>query len=95
MAIRLSPRAGSDRLLGIVATAQGGRAVKASVTAAAQDGRANEALLLLLARAWGVRRRDLSIVGGAANRNKTVHVAGDPQRLSTKLSVEIAGLPGV
>ena len=92
--IRLSPRARSDRLLGIIATAEGGRAVKASVTAPAQDGRANEALLQLLSRAWRLPRRDLSIVVGAASRNKIVHVAGDPDELIVKLSREIASLPG-
>ena len=94
VAIRLSPRARSDRLLGIVATAEGGRAVKASVTAPAQDGQANEALLQLLARAWRLPRRDLSIVVGAASRNKIVHIAGDPNELIVKLSREIASLPG-
>ena len=94
VAIRLSPRARSDRLLGIVATAEGGRAVKASVTAPAQDGQANEALLQLLARTWRLPRRDLSIVVGAVSRNKIVHIAGDPNELIVKLSREIASLPG-
>jgi len=50
--------------------------------------------LQLLARAWHLPRRNLSIVAGAASRNKTVRVAGDPSQLIAKLSVEIAGLPG-
>ena len=94
MAIRLLPRARSDRLLGIAATAEGGRVVKASVTAPAEDGRANEALLQLLARAWHLPRRNLSIVAGATSRNKTVRVAGHPRQLIAKLSPEIASLPG-
>ena len=94
VAIRLSPRAKSDRLLGIIATAEGGRTVKASVTAPAQDGRANEALLQLLARAWRLPRRDLSIVVGAASRSKIVRVAGEPRQLIARLSGEIASLPG-
>jgi hypothetical protein len=67
--------------------------VKVSVTAPAQDGRANEALLQLLAKAWRLPRRDLSIVVGAASRSKTVRVAGDPHQLFAKLSGEIASLP--
>jgi uncharacterized protein (TIGR00251 family) len=93
VAIRLLPRAKSDRLIGLAVTAGGGCTVKASVTAPAQDGRANEALLRLLARSWKLPRRDLSIVAGLASRNKTVRVAGDPHRLSAKLTGEIAGLP--
>jgi len=94
VAIRLAPRAKFDRLLGIAVAADGGRALKVAVTAPARDGRANEALLQLLARAWHLPRRNLSIVAGAASRNKTVRVAGDPSQLIAKLSVEIAGLPG-
>lgn len=67
--------------------------IKVSVTAPAQDGRANEALLQLLAKAWRLPRRDLSIVVGAASRSKTVRVAGDPHQLIAKLSGEIASLP--
>jgi uncharacterized protein len=94
VAIRLSPRARSDRLLGIAATAGGGRVVKASVTAPARDGRANEALLRLLAQAWRLPRGDLSIVAGITSRNKTVRVAGDPHQLIGRLAAEIASLPG-
>ena len=50
--------------MAIAVAADEGRVLKASVTAPAESGRANEALLQLLARAWHVPRRDLSIVGG-------------------------------
>jgi len=65
VAIRLTPRAKADRVVAVAAAAGGGRVVKASVTAPAEDGRANEALLQLLARAWRLPRRDLAIVAGA------------------------------
>jgi len=91
--IRLSPRAKSDRLRGIAATAEGGRAIKVSVTAPAQDGRANEALLQLLSQMWRLRRGDLSLAAGAGSRSKIVRVAGDPHQLLAKLSSEIASLP--
>ena len=94
VAIRLSPRARSEGLLGLSPAAEGGRVVKAAVIAPARDGRANEALLQLLAKVWRLPRRDFSIVAGAASRRKTVHVAGDPHQLIAKLSSEIASLPG-
>ena len=93
--IHLSPRASSDRLRGIAATAKGGRAIKVSVTAPPQDGRANEALLRLLSQVWRIPRRDLSVAAGAGSRSKIVRVAGDSHELLTKLSSEIASLPGV
>ena len=93
VAIRLSPRAKADGLLAIAA-AEGGRVLKASVTAPAERGRANEALLQLLARAWHLPRRDLSIATGSTSRNKAVRVAGDPRRLIDKITPKIADLPG-
>jgi uncharacterized protein YggU (UPF0235/DUF167 family) len=94
VAIRLSPGARTDRLVMIAATAEGGSVLKASVTAPAEGGRANEALLQLLARAWHLQRRNLSIVAGSTSRNKAVHMAGDPQQLIDKIAPEIARLPG-
>ena len=94
MAIRLSPRAKADRLLAIAATAEGGRAIRVSVSAPPQGGRANEALLRLLAYTWHLPRRNLSIAAGATSRNKIVNVAGDPHQLFAQLSGEIANLPG-
>jgi uncharacterized protein (TIGR00251 family) len=94
VAIRLSPRAGSDRVVGVAPAAEGGRVLKVRVSAPAEDGRANEALLRLLARAWGLPRRDLSVVQGSTNRNKVVAVAGDPRCLKEKVTAAVCGLPG-
>jgi len=94
LAIRLSPRARADRLSGILVAADGGRVLTATVTAPPEDGRANEALLRLLAREWRLRRRDLSIVSGAASRHKTVHIAGDARQLCDRLAVLMGPSPG-
>ena len=94
VAIRLSPRARTDGLVAIAAAAGGRHVLKATVTAPAEAGRANEALLQLLARAWHLPRRDLSIIAGSSSRNKTVRVVGDPQYLMDKVAPEIARLSG-
>jgi hypothetical protein len=93
VSIRLSPRARTDRLVAIAASASGGHVLKAAVAAPAEGGRANEALLQLLAQVWRLPRRDLSIVAGSTSRNKVVRVAGDPQRLVEQVAPEIARLP--
>ena len=92
VAIRLTPRAKVNRIIS-VATAGGRLVVKASVTAPAEDGRANEALLQLLARDWRIPRRHLALVLGAGNRQKTVHITGDSRQLIGRLSTLIADLP--
>jgi hypothetical protein len=93
LAIRLSPRARTDHLVSIAAAVEGGSVLRATVTAQAEDGRANKALLHLLARAWHLPRRDLSIIAGSTSRNKIVQIAGDPQYLVAKIAPEIARLP--
>jgi uncharacterized protein YggU (UPF0235/DUF167 family) len=55
------------------------------VTAAPEGGKANAALIALLARTWRLPKRDLAIVLGAADRRKTVHVAGDPRELMRRI----------
>jgi uncharacterized protein YggU (UPF0235/DUF167 family) len=93
VAIRLSPRARVECLLAVAAW-PAGRVLKAPVTAPAEGGRANEAMLQLLARSWHLPRRDLSIIAGFKSRDKTVRISGDPLRLIEKITSEIAGLPG-
>jgi uncharacterized protein (TIGR00251 family) len=94
VAIRLTPRGRGDRVEGIVRGADGATALQVSVTAPPAEGRANDALLRLLAKRWGVARRDLAIVAGLKSRNKLVHVAGDPEALLGKLRAALVALPG-
>jgi uncharacterized protein (TIGR00251 family) len=53
-----------------------GDAWKVRVTAPPEAGRANEAVLTLLADALGVGRRDLSLVSGRTSRDKIVTLSG-------------------
>lgn len=93
IAVRLKPRAGADRLDGIARAADGSMALAASVIAPPADGRANDALLRLLARALGLPRRSLTIIGGLKSRSKVVHVAGDPEQMMARLAAVLAALP--
>ena len=91
--VRLTPRARVDRLGGVTRLADGAAVLQAAVTAPPEDGRANEALLRLLAREWHLARRDLSITTGGKSRTKLVHIAGDPAALLAKLKALLAALP--
>ena len=90
--VRLTPRASANRVVGLVAEADGGVALKIMVTAAAEDGKANDALVALIARAWHLAKSTIAIVAGAADRRKTLHIAGSPTRLLPALEARIAGL---
>lgn len=79
--VRVQPRARRNRIEGLVPEVDGGVALKVAVTAAPEDGRANAAVLRLLADAWSLARSALGVESGAASRRKTIHLQGDPQRL--------------
>ena len=85
VALRLTPKASANRIRGIEKQADGAFVLKAAVTAAPEGGKANAALLKLLARAWKLPKTSLSVVSGATSRRKVVHVAGDPADLLVKL----------
>jgi uncharacterized protein (TIGR00251 family) len=89
--LRVTPRGSSDRIGGLAAEADGGVALRVSVTAVAEDGKANAAVVKLLSRVWGVARSRLAIVAGAADRRKTLHLAGDPAALLPVLEASVAG----
>lgn len=55
------------------------------VTAPPESGKANAALLKLLAKAWKLPKTSLSVISGATARRKVVHIAGDPATLLTRL----------
>jgi len=83
--VRLAPGARREAIEGTVDEADGAQALKVAVTAPPLEGRANTALVALLARAWNVPKTSLTIVQGTTSRHKRLHLAGDPARLGTHL----------
>lgn len=82
LAVRLTPKAASDRIVGVIENGRGGWALKAAVTAPPVQGKANMALIKLLARHFGLKPRDLAVVSGATDRAKVIEVLGDPVTLT-------------
>lgn len=77
--LRIQPRARRTEL------ACSGAALKAAVTAPAEDGKANGALIDLLAEEWRLPRSALEIMRGAAQRDKVVRISGEPDRIAEKI----------
>ncbi len=69
--VLVQPRASRERIGPVL-----GDRLKVAVMAPPVDGRANAAVVETLARALGVRRAAVSIVGGEGSRRKTVRVEG-------------------
>jgi uncharacterized protein len=71
ISVRLTPRAGRDAIDG-----WDGERLRVRVAAAPVDGRANEALLHLLAKTVGVAPSRVALVSGAQARTKIVDIDG-------------------
>jgi len=93
--LRVTPRARRTGVVGLVADANGDACLKVSVNAAPEDGRANDAVLALLAKEWRLPRGALSLKAGCADRRKTVSVAGDPDQLMPALRAWLGSLDQV
>ena len=82
VSVRATPKGGRDAIDGVVELGDGRTALKVRVRAAPADGEANEALARVLAKAVGVPPRDVTLLQGAAARNKIFRIEGDPARLA-------------
>jgi len=60
-------------------------ALKASVTAPPEDGRANDAVIALLAQQWRLPKSAFAVIKGAAARDKTLSVRGEPAGLASRI----------
>jgi uncharacterized protein (TIGR00251 family) len=76
LSIRLTPKAARNTILGVYKDATGTLMLKISVTAPAEDNKANIALLDLLAKKLKIAKSQLSIVQGATHRNKCIQIKG-------------------
>ncbi|CAO3414964.1 DUF167 domain-containing protein [Azospirillum doebereinerae] len=92
LTLRVTPKASRNAIAGLADTAAGGRALKVTVTAVPENGKANEAVIKLLSKAWKLPKTSLTVVAGATDRNKILHVAGDPAALMPRLTALIDGL---
>jgi uncharacterized protein YggU (UPF0235/DUF167 family) len=85
--VRLTPGAASDRIDGWDVDAEGRPVLKVRVRARPIEGEANEALVLLLAKALGLSRSSVSLARGGQSRLKMIEVEGlDSADLRTRLT---------
>ncbi|MDP2354913.1 MAG: DUF167 family protein [Beijerinckiaceae bacterium] len=82
--VRLTPRSSKDCVEGVQTLSDGRSVLAARVRAPPEDGRANEALLRLLAATLDVRVSDCILKSGGKSRLKVVSVTGNPDELSIK-----------
>ena len=88
--VRLTPKASRNAIGDVVADANGQEQLKVSVTAVPENGKANQALIKLLAKAAKWPKSSVGIVSGHTDRNKVLVISGTP----TELMAQITELTG-
>ncbi|HRY02250.1 MAG TPA: DUF167 family protein [Beijerinckiaceae bacterium] len=86
LVVRLTPKGGRDAIDGLETMSDGKAVLKARVRAVPEDGKANAALVELLAKALRVPRSAVSVATGQTSRVKTLEISGDPDALAEALA---------
>ncbi len=85
--VRLTPKSSRDALEGVAVSADGRTHLKARVRAVPEKGKANQALVSLIAKALGVPAGAVVIAVGDTARLKTVRVTGEAEAIEQRLAV--------
>jgi uncharacterized protein (TIGR00251 family) len=88
LSVRLTPKASRNAIIGWAQDAAGNRFLKVSVTAVPEKGKANKALIALLAGEWGISRQSIEIAKGATAKNKLLII----KNISEKTAIHIVSL---
>ena len=79
--VRATPKASREGVVGVMPTPDG-LALKVAITAPADKGQANAALIAVLAKAFSVAKCEVTLVSGETDRRKRVRVAGNASALT-------------
>ncbi|TRL33137.1 DUF167 domain-containing protein [Rhizobium straminoryzae] len=90
LAVRLTPNASRDGIDGLDTTVDGECWLKARVTAVPEDGKANKALIQLMAKALRLPKSSIAFISGETARKKILRIEGDPEDLMKKLDQLLA-----
>lgn len=87
MSLRVTPNAGRDGIDGAEVRDDGSTVLRLRVKAVPDKGKANTAVIALLAKVLGVAKSSMTLVSGETARLKTVLVVGDDAALLARLSL--------
>lgn len=75
--VKLTPKAAQDRIGEWAETEKGEKILKVYVTAVPEKGKANDALIALLSKAWKIPKSSIEIIKGGTDRLKTLRFEKD------------------
>lgn len=92
VSVKLTPKSRREGIEGV--SVEPGRSgpecvLKVRVAAPPEDGKANAALIALLAREWRLPKTALTLASGATQRLKRIHIKGDPASLAAVLKAHL------
>ncbi len=87
--VRVTPKSAATRLAGLHTAADGAVSLAVKVTAPPDKGKANAAVIAVLAEAFDQPKSTLSLVSGEAGRRKTVHISGHPDGLAARIETAL------
>jgi uncharacterized protein YggU (UPF0235/DUF167 family) len=83
--LRVTPNAAADRIEGTELRDDGSAVLRMRVRAVPDRGKANAAVIALLAKALDVPKSAITLVSGDTARLKTVAIAAEPAELVARL----------
>ncbi|MDB5528020.1 MAG: hypothetical protein JWR51_1123 [Devosia sp.] len=83
--VRVTPNAGRDAIEGVEVRDDGSAVLRLRVKAVPDKGRANAAVIALLAGALGVPKSAITLVSGETARQKTLTIRGDAGALAVAI----------
>jgi uncharacterized protein YggU (UPF0235/DUF167 family) len=92
--IKLTPKARSSGIDGVAEDLgpEGPRIVlRLRVTEPPESGKANAAMIALLAKSWRLPKSAFTVLAGATSRLKRVHIGGDAQALLRTITPHLQG----
>ena len=93
IALLVTPKARREAVGKVVERPDGAR-LEIAVNALPEGGRANAAVIALLAKSLGVAKRQVAVLQGAQDRRKLVRVTGDGAALAARLAALTGDPPG-
>ena len=87
LTLRVTPKAGFDRIEGIERRDDSTEVLRVRVRAVPDKGKANAAVVALLASALGVPKTAIELVAGDTARIKTLEISGDPVLIAGRLEM--------
>lgn len=92
LAVRVTPKAGNDEVTGVERWSDDRLWVIARVRAVPDRGKANAAVIKLIAGEIGLAKTYISVLSGGTSRNKILLIEGDPGERMPQISEWLEGI---